>query len=303
MVPGAAVAQEKTATNTLPPHPTMVAFLEEIESGELEKAEARIASVNDMFGRQRRYEYFTQAELVALLATCEIASHASVQTAVAVEKMVWDCPGNVQYSMIFNHEGGVANPYLYVGQIETVAAKNAREEEMRRIFAAGPPQPVAIRPLVPSETKEAYAERIRLEMLEEAKKRDVVGSAIVSGDLAVMAQFTNDETDVAYITHDPYFDVKIKHVNGFGWSDLEQVVQRALAELGKPVSVKCMLGEGRWAPQICEWQLENPQNTLRAEMNFSGKNGSINSIRFYRKTPEETAKLRQQAIDLGAIEG
>lgn len=29
----------------------------------------------------------------------------------------------------------------------------------------------------------------------------------------------------------------------------------------------------------------------------------MNSIRFYRRTSEELAQLRQQAIDLGVIEG
>ena len=300
---GPAFAQADAHPLNPQPHPTMLKFLAEIESGELEKAAKRIATVNDMFGRQRRYEYFTQAELVALLASCELSSHTSLKTAVSIEKTVWDCPGKTQYSMIFNHVGEDANPYLHVGRIETVEAQKAREEAIRKMFASGPPQPVAIRRDVPSETKDAFAERMRLEALEKARKRDVVGEAVLSGDLHRLAEFTNDATDVAYITEDHFFDVKIKHVNGFGWADLQSVLQRAYAELGKPVSVECALGEGRWAPQICEWQLENPENTFRAEMNFSGEGGSMNSIRVFRKTPEEAAELRQQAIDLGVIEG
>lgn len=302
-VPSVALAQANTAAPKREPHPVMVAFLTEIEGGDLEKAAKRIASVNDMFGRQRAYQYFTQAELVALLANCKVAEHTSLKSAVAIEKMIWGCPGGDQYSMIFNHVGEDANPYLYVGQIETVSAKKAREEENRKLFAKGPPPPIAIRPVVKSETSAEYEERKRLETEEKVRKRELVGEAVLSGDLDKLAEFTDDATDVAYITHDRYFDVKIKHVNGFGMADARAVFERAFRELGKPISVRCFRPEGKWAPERCEWQLEDPKNFLYAEMNFAGEGGSMNSIRVYRSTPQERLELREQAIELGVIEG
>ena len=293
------------ATKKHEPHPTFAAFLEELEAGELEKAAGRIASVNDLFGRSRQYVHFSQQGLVTLLATCDLTSHTSLRISEAVEKTIWDCPGGQQYSMIFNSAGDAPNPYLYVHRIETEETRKAKEARFAKRMASGQfPQPrlVMHTPMTAKERAERE-ERWRFEELQAAKRRDILGDAIVSGNLDAFSDFVTDDTYAAYITHDRYFDVKIKHINGISLEELLEVIEIAKEELGAPVSVKCWLGEGKWAPHICQWELENPENSLRAEMNFKGEGGTMNSIRFYRQTPEELAQLRQQAIDLGVFGG
>lgn len=109
---GASLSAQTDEAPKREPHPTMVLFLEEIEAGELEKAAWRIASVNDMFGRQVHYQYFTQTELTALLATCDLAVHTSRKLTLAIEKTEWELatPGNsMRAEMNFAGKGGSLN--------------------------------------------------------------------------------------------------------------------------------------------------------------------------------------------------
>ncbi|WP_143738339.1 hypothetical protein [Erythrobacter colymbi] len=295
------------------PHPAMAAFLNELDAGALDAAASRISRIGD-FGDEDVFAIRpSRGELVALLRSCrQISGMYGVSSSIysQLQQTEWSCPGDQIYTVNFWPEDALSSssrvprPYLMVAAIETPESRSRREEKrkvQRTPDGAMPPPPIR---LVRSEQEQkSVIERQELERLAAYGRRDAVGEAVVKGKLEAIADFVTDETQVRYGTRDPYFDVRLEDLRGKGMAALIAVISRASSDVGSPVAFACRLGDGQWPPQVCQWELSDPNNGLRADMNFSGPGGTINSIRLYRETPTEADAFRQRAIRAGVING
>jgi hypothetical protein len=294
------------------PHPAMAAFLNELDVGALDQAASRISRIGDFDDGDFFVIRPSRDELVALLKSCRQVSGAYGAVSAnygQLQRTEWGCPNNQIYSVNFWPEdallpsGRVPRPYLMVAAIETAESRTLREEKRKAKFRTDgiPPPP---NPIVYSgDQQQQLRQREERERLAAYAHRDTLGQAVLNGDFDPIAEFVTDETEVFYASRDPYFDVRIEYGRGKGLAALTTVLNRAIAELGKPVAVDCFLADGPWPPQSCRWELSVPENRMFVEMNFRGPGGTINSIRVFRETPAETNAFRQRASEAGIANG
>jgi hypothetical protein len=290
-------------------HPAMAGFLAALASGDRDEAAARISRIGDFpslhFSAPLAFDA-TREEFAAFLANCTLtAADFRGRGGIPTHDTEWSCPDGKHYLVQFLPEDAMfvettrARPYLWVTLFESTEMRAEREAARlaRRAPAnAMPPQPVPV--MSEADQRQAQARRQREEQ-DAVGYRDRIGEAVVRGDIEAIAAYATPETEVRYATHDIFFDVSLEHQRARGGAGIASLLQRAVSELGTPVSANCFLPRTRWAPHVCRWTMSNRANGLYAQMNFSGPNGMLSSIRFFRETAEESEVLGQRARSAG----
>lgn len=280
----------------LRPSAVVEGFLAEIRAGDLKQAEARISRIESLSGKSDDILPLSRAELVSLLATCNVVEHkVSGSIRFRMEKLSLTCPGDkLEVSLI--SEADPTNPYVNVVGIRN-AEKTAAAMANPPVLLIPPPAPLA-GPRALTESQKAEIKRLEL---AQVSIRDAFGKAVLTGDLDQLAHYVTPQTRIVYQTRDPFFDTDLVEISGHGMDVAQQVFARAKSDLGKLRSVECEKDDAPNAPHICRWKMKEMGKGMFAFLHF--RQDTLSAVQVFYVTQEKYQQMRERAIKAGKIDG
>lgn len=209
------------------------ALVADISAGKRDGAIARISSIESLSGE--RSLATTPSQFVDRLSGCRPDGQAK-DVGFGNMKMiqvVWAC-SSARYVTVFDTQ--YAKPYITVGNFEDEAVWKARLAGPR----VAPPMP-PLMPYKPGPPEPVMSDADNIALMKSAF------STLMTGDYGKARDLISSSARITFGRRDPVARVTIVELEGVGPDAFVEQGKRAVAKMGKPVTIDCVTNSCRFA--------------------------------------------------------